>query len=210
MVYSPKTYGLTFIHARCGRICGLMNEHAITAPTTVTRLAGNFRKVRLLLFNALAVILADQATKWIVEARMSLYDSIPLIGHWFGFTHTRNYGAAFSMFQNGGMFFVVIAIVVSGLILYYAPRLPENDWLSRVALGLQMGGALGNVIDRLRRDEGGDFIDRLGQGYVTDFLHFKIPEINFDFPVFNIADSCIFIGVVILIVMSLRQQQQSG
>ncbi len=175
-----------------------MNEDAITAPTTLARLAGHFRRLRLLLFNALAVILADQATKWIVEARMPLYDSIPLIGHWFGFTHTKNYGAAFSLFQNGGMFFVVIAAIVSGLILYYAPRLPEHDWLSRVALGMQMGGALGNVIDRLR------------QGYVTDFLHFKVPEINFDFPVFNVADSCIFIGVVILILMSLRQQGQQS
>ena len=110
--------------------------------------------------------------------------------HWLTFTRTQNTGAAFSMFQNGGMLFVVIAAVVTAVIIYYAPRLPEQDWASRVALGLQMGGALGNVVDRLR------------QGYVTDFIHFQIPEINFDFAVFNVADSCIFIGVITLIALS--------
>ena len=81
--------------------------------------------------------------------------------------------------------------IVSVLILYYGPRLPVKDWLSRVALGLQLGGAIGNLIDRFRI------------GVVTDFIHFQVPEINFDFPVFNVADSCIVVGVIILIVSSL-------
>lgn len=160
-----------------------------------------FSRYRVLLVNASAAIVADQLTKRVIEARLPLYDNIPLLGQYFGFTHTQNTGAAFSMFQNGGAFFIVIAIVVSAIILYYTPRLPEGDWLSRVALGLQMGGALGNVVDRIR------------QGYVTDFLHFQIPEIGFNFPVFNVADSCIFIGVVILIGTSFirdRRAAQSG
>lgn len=157
-----------------------------------------FRRLRLILFNALVVIFADQLTKWIVETNMALYESIPVIGHWFGFTRTQNFGAAFSMLQNGGIFFVIVAAVVTGVILYYGPRLPEHDWVSRVALGLQLGGALGNVIDRIR------------QGYVTDFLHIKIPEIGFDWPVSNIADVCIVSGVIILIITSLRGDQAAS
>jgi signal peptidase II len=156
------------------------------------------RRLSILLVNAIAVIIADQATKWIVEDRIPLNTSMPVIGHWFAFTHTQNFGAAFSMLQNGGFFFVIVAAIVSAVILYYAPKLPESDWISRVALGLQMGGALGNVVDRLR------------QGYVTDFLHFKIPEIGFDFAVFNLADSCIFVGVVILIATSLIRDRASA
>jgi signal peptidase II len=160
--------------------------------------ASLMRRLRVLLVNAIAVIAADQITKRIVEEQLPLYDSIPVFGNWFAFTHVQNTGAAFSMLQNGGMFFVVVAVIVSAVILYYAPKLPESDWISRVALGMQMGGALGNVIDRLR------------QGYVTDFFHFKIPEIGFDFAVFNVADSCIFIGVVILIGVSLFRDRATA
>jgi signal peptidase II len=157
-----------------------------------------FSRYRVLLVNSGAAIIADQLTKRMIEAQLPLYESIPLIGQYFGFTHTKNYGAAFSMLQNGGAFFIVVALIVSAIILYYTPRLPEGDWLSRVALGLQMGGALGNVIDRLR------------QGYVTDFLHFQVPEIDFNFPVFNMADSCIFVGVVILIATSFVRDRRAA
>jgi signal peptidase II len=168
-----------------------------SSPRILDRVLDYLRKLRWLLINAFAVILADQVTKRIVEAEIPLYESIQVIGHYFAFTHTQNYGAAFSMLQNFGSIFIVIAAVVTCLILYYAPRLPDEDWLSRVALGLQLGGALGNVIDRLR------------QGYVTDFLHFKIPEIGFNFAVFNVADSSIFVGVVTLILVSFVRERQT-
>ncbi len=180
-----------------------MNEPAQPNASNQLATQGNvfatwFKRLRLLLFNAFVVILADQITKRIVEAQIPLYETVPLIGHWLGFTRTQNFGAAFSLFQNGGAFFIVVAAIVSVLIIYYAPRLPENDWLSRVALGLQMGGALGNVIDRLR------------QGYVTDFIHFRIPEIAFDWPVSNIADICIVSGVIILIVTSFQRDRRAA
>jgi len=163
----------------------------MNAPV-LSRVAPAIRRMQILLVVACAAIAVDQASKWIVEANMELYQSIPILGHWFGFTRTMNTGAAFSLFQNGGAFFYVIAAIVTGFILYYGPRLPERDRASRVALGLQLGGALGNIIDRLR------------QGYVTDFLHLKIPEIGFDWPVSNLADVCIVGGVVMLIILSLR------
>ncbi len=152
----------------------------------------------ILAITAGLILIADIVTKRIVEAQIPLYTSIPVIGPYLSWTHTQNTGAAFSLFQNGGAFFIVIAIVVSAVIVYYAPRLPAGDWLSRVALGLQLGGALGNLLDRLR------------QGYVTDFIHFQIPEIGFDWPVFNIADSAIVVGVIALIVISLFRDRRPG
>jgi signal peptidase II len=150
----------------------------------------------ILAITAGAILVADIVTKRIVEAQIPLYTSIPVIGHYLSWTHTQNTGAAFSLFQNGGSFFIVVAIIVSAVIVYYAPRLPAGDRLSRIALGLQLGGALGNLLDRLR------------QGYVTDFIHFQIPEIGFDWPVFNIADSAIVVGVIALIVISLLRERK--
>jgi signal peptidase II len=154
------------------------------------------QRYAILAITASLILIADIVTKRIVEAQIPLYTSIPVIGPYLSWTHTQNTGAAFSLFQNGGAFFIVIAIVVSAVIVYYAPRLPAGDWLSRVALGLQLGGALGNLLDRLR------------QGYVTDFIHFQIPEIGFDWPVFNIADSAIVFGVTALIVISLFRDRR--
>lgn len=159
--------------------------------------ASFFRRYGLLLMVAGIALAADIITKRIVEAQIPLYTSIPVIGPYLSWTHTQNTGAAFSLFQNGGAFFIVVALVVSAVILYYAPRLPAGDWLSRVALGLQLGGAIGNLLDRLR------------QGYVTDFIHFQIPEIGFDWPVFNIADSAIVVGVILLIAASLLRDNKA-
>lgn len=165
-----------------------VNDALSSAPN---RIATSFyQRYGLLLIVAIIALVADIITKRIVEARIPLYTSIPFIEPYLSWTHTQNTGAAFSLFQNGGVFFIVVALVVSAVIIYYAPRLPAGDWLSRIALGLQLGGAVGNLLDRLR------------QGYVTDFIHFQIPQIGFDWPVFNIADSCIVVGVILLIAAS--------
>jgi len=96
--------------------------------------------------------------------------------------HWRNSGAAFGLFQEGGGIFTILAIVVALLIVYYFPRIERGDWALRLAMGLQLGGAIGNLIDRLQH------------GYVTDFISVG------NFPVFNIADSSITLGVVILLL----------
>ncbi len=155
--------------------------------------------VNILLFAvALAALAIDQVSKRIVEQTIPLGASVPAIEAlfpYFSLTHIQNTGAAFSLFQNGNIFFIFVAIIVSAMIVYYAPRLPPDDHLSRVALGLQLAGALGNLIDRLRN------------GYVIDFLHIRVPEIGFDWPVSNVADICIVTGVVLLIVASFRREQ---
>lgn len=161
-------------------------------PTTFLQRYG------LLLTVALICVAIDQLSKRLVEANIDLYNTVPFLDPYLNWTRTQNFGASFGLFQNGGWFFIIVAIIVAGVILYYAPRLPANDYLSRVALGLQLGGAMGNLIDRLR------------QGYVTDFIHFRIPQIGFDWPVSNIADICIVSGVILLIISSYINDGKQG
>jgi len=137
-------------------------------------------------------IAVDQATKAYVVAHLARGESwmpVDVIAPYFRITHVRNTGAAFGIFPGGGQVFLAIAAVISLLILYFYRQLPRGAWLVRTALGLQLGGALGNVIDRLRLDFA-----------VIDFLH--VPG----FPVFNVADSCISIGVALLAVVMLREE----
>ena len=166
----------------------------IAVGSSTARSAGFFQRIWLLLLVAFVAVIVDQITKRLVETRIALGQSVDIaaaLSPYLSFTHTKNPGAAFSMLQEGGAIFFVVGAIVTLLILYYAPRLPLSDWLSRLALGLQLGGAIGNLVDRTRI------------GVVTDFIHFQIPQWNFDWPVFNVADSCIVMGVIILIVSSL-------
>ncbi len=152
----------------------------------------------LLFIVALVALAADQISKLLVQANIPLGVTVPIapfLTPYLTFTHVQNTGAAFSLFQNANWFFIIVATIVAGLIVYYTPRLPPGDWLSRAALGLQLGGAVGNLIDRLRH------------GYVTDFIHLQVPEIGFDWPVSNIADICIVSGVILLIAWSALQER---
>jgi len=131
---------------------------------------------------SIAVVATDQLTKWIVRGRLPLggsWPQHPVLGV-FSFTHVANTGVAFGLFQGrSNAFLVLAAMVVVGLIAY-ANRLPGHARVIRLAVALQIGGAIGNVIDRLRL------------GHVTDFLKFHA------WPVFNVADSAIVVGVLLL------------
>lgn len=168
------------------------------------RLPAPLWEMSLLLLVGTGVILLDQLTKRLIEASIPLYtQSIPsdLLYPYFRFTHTANYGAAFGLFQNGGLIFGTVAAVVAIAIIVYNFSLPPGQRLLRIALGLQLGGALGNLIDRLRL------------GYVTDFLDvdvssiIRIPYIS-DWPVFNLADLSIVTGVVVLAFLMLTLQEE--
>jgi signal peptidase II len=104
--------------------------------------------------------------------------------------HWRNSGAAFGMFQQAGGVFTVLAFLVIAAIFYYYPRVERSDWLLRLAMGLQLGGALGNLTDRLM------------MGEVTDLISIG------NFPVFNVADSSISVGVVVLLLSVWFREQQ--
>lgn len=145
----------------------------------------------LLVGVALAAILVDQITKRYVAAHLELYESwmpIKFIEPIFRFTHVHNTGAAFGIFPEGGSIFLVIAVIVSFMIFFFYGQLPPGALLVRFALGLQLGGAMGNLIDRIR------------QGYVVDFLHLEY------WPVSNVADICIVSGVVLLGFEMLRDE----
>jgi signal peptidase II len=128
------------------------------------------------------MLLADQASKLWIQQHFAACDdsSLTIVPGWVAFAYTCNKGAAFGLLANETLLFVLIALVVSGMIVAYFRFLPANrPWL-RLSLGLQLGGALGNLLDRLR------------QGYVVDFISIKA------WPVFNIADACVVVGVLIL------------
>lgn len=146
----------------------------------------------LLLVVAVVAWAVDQATKALVVQNLPLgevWTPWPALARFFTFTHTTNTGAAFGLFPDAGWIFVVVAVVVSSAILFYYRHLPTEHCLVRVSLGLQLGGALGNLTDRLLR------------GSVVDFLDFKV------WPVFNVADSCIVVGVAILAYYLMREEQ---
>jgi signal peptidase II len=131
------------------------------------------------------IILIDQITKAIVRANIpfgSRWMPWEWLSPYFRFVHWQNTGAAFGLFQQGGLVFSILAILVSLFIIFYFPQIPRNEIMMRAALALQLGGAIGNLIDRIRF------------GPVTDFISFG------DFPVFNVADASISIGVAILIL----------
>ena len=136
---------------------------------------------------ATTILALDQSTKEMVR------QTIPFSGRWLPeslmwlepyarIVNWRNTGAAFGMFQDASLIFTILAFVVIGVIFYYYPRVPGEDWPLRLAMGMQLGGAMGNLTDRL------------AFGYVTDFVSIG------RFPVFNVADSSIFIGTIVLIV----------
>ncbi|NJN81906.1 MAG: signal peptidase II, partial [Caldilineaceae bacterium] len=144
------------------------------------------RTAWLVLAVAAVVIVLDQWSKEIVRqtiVKFSYIVPVEALGEYFVFEHVDNYGAAFGILQSQGNLFIVIAAVVAIAILVYVRYLPTDQWIVRVFLGLQLGGAIGNVIDRIN------------QGYVTDFIKMGIPGVYY-WPNYNIADSAIVIGVI--------------
>lgn len=134
---------------------------------------------------AVVIVALDQWTKGLVRANIPLGGSwLPESWEWLSpyarIVHWYNTGAAFGMFKEASMVFTVLAFLVIGLILYYYPHVEQADWSLRIAMSMQLGGASGNLIDRLTI------------GHVTDFISVG------KFPVFNVADASITIGAAVL------------
>ena len=152
------------------------------------KLTNWLKKAWVILLVAGVVILLDKWSKDWVRQNIPLNSytiPIPSLGEYFVFEHVNNHGAAFGILQNQGNLFIAIAFIVAIAILVYARYLPLEQWLVRVLLGLQLGGAIGNVIDRIN------------QGFVTDFIKMGIPG-RYYWPNYNIADSSIVVGVIAL------------
>jgi signal peptidase II len=145
----------------------------------------------LLALIALTVIILDQATKSWVTQSMRLHESIPVIPNLFSFTYIRNPGAAFGLLAGSSnafrtVFFGVTSLFALALLGTILVRLPRKDWVGQVSIAGILGGAIGNLIDRLRFGEVIDFLDVYVEAY--------------HWPAFNVADSAISVGVVCLII----------
>lgn len=139
-----------------------------------------------LLWLTVVVIVLDQVTKQLVVRHLNWFDVVPVVPH-FNLVHLKNTGAAFSMLSNAPpAFFVLLGTGVSIGILWWLRRNPRGQTLLATALSLIMGGALGNVIDRVTR------------GHVVDFVDFYVG--NWHFAAFNVADTAISIGTACLIL----------
>lgn len=152
-----------------------------------------------LLFGVAGVSVAfDQWTKWWVRENIAfggewLPDWLTWLSPYARLVHWYNSGAAFGMFQNGNLVFTILAFLVIGAIIYYFPHAEPDDWTLKLAMGLQLGGAMGNLIDRLL------------MGKVTDFISVGA------FPVFNIADASISVGVAILLLgIWLKEREEKS
>ncbi|WP_438351829.1 signal peptidase II [Paenibacillus sp. FA6] len=144
---------------------------------------------------AVVAFLVDQGTKYLIASRMELTEQIPVIGNFFLITSHRNRGAAFGILEDQRWFFIVITTIVVVAIIWYLQKVMKtSNKLLPLALGLVLGGALGN------------FIDRVIAGEVVDFLQFNFG--SYTFPIFNVADSCIVVGVGLIILDSFLDMKR--
>ena len=146
-----------------------------------------------------AVIIAlDQVTKWLMVSWLSLYETVAVMPY-FNLTMAHNHGAAFSFLAQAGgwqrWFFIVLASVISIVLLVWLAKLKPHAKLEAISLSLILGGAIGNVIDRIQ------------YGYVIDFLDVYIGTSHW--PAFNVADSAICVGAVLLILDSFKSEPES-
>lgn len=146
------------------------------------------------LFLVAGVIVAlDQACKYLVRGNLEpgeIYHPELWVSQYVRFVHLHNSGAAIGILPGFGDIFMLLSALISLAVLYYYSRIPHQQWLLRLSMALVLGGAVGNLVDRLY------------QGYVTDFISL------FNFPVFNLADLSVLTGFILLFVDLWRQEQR--
>jgi len=145
-----------------------------------------------LLVVVLLTLIIDQSSKAIIKYMLAEGQSIPILPFVFHLTYIRNPGAAFGLFADQTIFFIIATLFVITLVMLVARRIPESRWLLKLSLGLILGGAVGNLLDRLR------------YGLVVDFLDFRV------WPVFNLADSAIVLGACLLVLEVWRGGQDAA
>jgi signal peptidase II len=146
------------------------------------------------LFFTLLVVVLDQITKLLVKSRFYLQESIEIFGDVLRFTYIQNEGMAFGIRVGGKLFFTVFASIASIVILVYLYRMRNERFFSRLSLALILGGAIGNLVDRF------------AYGAVIDFIDVGVG--NTRWPVFNIADSSVTAGMIILISVVLFEKEK--
>jgi signal peptidase II len=134
-----------------------------------------------------AIVILDRVTKYYAITFLKDIGSIEIVKGIFSLTYVENRGAAFGILQNQRWFFIILTIIISIGIVYYIFTQSNVDSLLRISLSMILGGAIGNLIDRIKF------------GYVVDMLHFTL----IDFPVFNIADCFVVTGTLLLAIYTL-------
>ena len=153
------------------------------------------------------VVTLDQITKFIVKKLMNLRDSVDILGNFFQFTYIENPGMAFGLQMENKILFTILSVGAAIIVFIYLYRMRNEKMMLVIALSFIMGGAIGNLIDRLFYGRVVDFLD-------FEFFDINIPQFDFLFinfpgfeltrwPIFNIADSCVTIGMAIITWMIL-------
>lgn len=141
---------------------------------------------------AIILLFLDQFSKYLIRHKMSLAESIPVIKSVFHITYVENTGIAFGLFPQGNLLFIIISLIIILVIVSFERKMAIKSAIEKFSLGLVLGGALGNLIDRLRF------------GFVVDFLDFRI------WPVFNLADSGVCIGGILMVFFLLKKRPGRG
>ncbi|HLR66076.1 MAG TPA: signal peptidase II [Virgibacillus sp.] len=144
----------------------------------------------------IAIIGIDQLSKWMVVKNMEIYDQITVIENFFYLTSHRNTGAAWGILEGKMNFFYIITVIVVIGVIFYLHKYGKENKLLAVSLSFVLGGAIGNFIDRILHKE------------VVDFLDFII--FNYDYPIFNIADSALVVGVILLLIFTFMDERKKG
>ena len=137
-------------------------------------------------------LLIDIVSKLVISNLMNVYDSVIVIKNVFNITYVRNTGAAWSLFSDNTWLIIIISLIIISFIVFYIYKNRPKNKIENISYSLVLGGAIGN------------FIDRIIYGYVIDFLDFNI--FGYDYPIFNLADTFIVIGVIILCICMWRDK----
>jgi signal peptidase II len=148
-----------------------------------TALMNFLREHKIALLVSFAILLLDQMTKNLILKNLAAGMSIPIIQNVFHLTFVQNTGIAFGLFQNSNLFFLCTSLFIMLGIIYVLLQTPKEEKATHIFLGMVLGGAMGNIVDRM-------FL-----GYVVDFLDFRF------WPIFNVADSAITIAIIGLIIV---------
>ena len=156
------------------------------------------RRVVVVAAVAVLVLVLDRVTKIAVETGLAVGSSIDVVGEWIRITHVTNSGAAFGLLPERTTLLSILSVLAVVAIVYYYRRLAADSRLVAATLGMQLGGAFGNLIDRI------------GQGYVVDFVDVGIPN-GLRFWSFNVADSSIVVGIItVTALLWLQERRQLG
>lgn len=149
----------------------------------------------MIIILSIIFIIIDQVSKIIVVNNLTNNKSIEVIKSFFYLTYTNNKGAAFSILTGRRILLILVAFIVIGLLIYYVRKNKIEGKVNKIALSLVIGGSIGNLIDRILR------------GAVIDFIDIKI--FGYNFPIFNLADTFIVIGVFLLIIEMFRKEHKN-